>query len=285
MEDANPTIKELAIRLLWENPSFDLMQKFLNLVSAKEETLAATAASALGNYVYLGEVEELPQSKYEMVIEGLFDIYNSTAPKLVRRRALESLGFANLDEVKEAIQVAYESGDKEWVISALYAMGRSLDDIWNPAILLNLKNKDSEIRFEAIRAAGEMELNAARPDLMMLLKDRELDKEIRFITIWALSRIGGEGVRELLELLSRQVEDDEEAEILDDALEYMDFCEGVSLGELFSIDQDNLNEITGDQIVEDLLDNLDQENLNKSSEEENSEETRHQRKRHKKHGD
>jgi hypothetical protein len=56
--------------------------------------------------------------------------------------------------------------------------------------------------------------------------------------IWALSRIGGEGVRSKLEELLEIEEDDEEADFIEEALETLSFTEDMGNFSLIDVDDE-----------------------------------------------
>jgi HEAT repeat protein len=107
-----------------------------------------------------------------------------------------SLGFSSREEIPPMIETAYYSGQNDWVASALYAMGRSADEVWVPLVLEMLENDNPDLRREAIRAAGDLEARQTVPRLVELLNDE--DPDIHGAALWSLSQIGGEGVRDAL---------------------------------------------------------------------------------------
>ena len=116
-------------------------------------------------------------------------------------------------------------------------MGRSSDQRWKKQVLAKLHAPDDDIRSEAIHAAGELELASARPILLDSLEDEE-DVELRRELIWALSKIGGEGVRAKLEEILEAEEDDEEADFIEEAMDNLSFTEDMSQFDLFDLDPD-----------------------------------------------
>ncbi len=88
------------------------------------------AASTLGKFVYLGELEELHPKTLTAVEERLLKLATGKDETLVRRRALESLGFSSRGEVTALIEDACEQKDDDWLATALFAMGRSVDQQW-----------------------------------------------------------------------------------------------------------------------------------------------------------
>ena len=213
----------------------------------KEELVRAQAASALGLFVYIGELEAIPSFSHRKIEDDLLKVLNGSDTALVRRRALESLGFSSREEIPAVIRKAYNDADPQWLASALFAMGRSADEQWEDSILNNLDYSDADVQVEAIRAAGQLELASARESLLKKIAEPEdLDVDLRAAVVWSLSQIGGEGVREALDQLYDDTEDEDEAEYIEDALDNLSFTDDVeSLGMLgFPInEEDRLNTI------------------------------------------
>jgi HEAT repeat protein len=137
----------------------------------------------------------------------------------VRRRALEAISNCSRPEVAELIEDAYKDKDTRMMSSAVYAMGRSCDERWEPIIMKELRNSDSGMRYEAARAAGELEIEAAIPLLGKLLD--EPDREIIEAAITALGEIGGGEAQRLLKMIADVAEkdgDDELTEAIEEAL-------------------------------------------------------------------
>jgi len=137
----------------------------------------------------------------------------------VRRRALESLANSSHDLVATAIAEAYDSEDQRLQISALFAMGRSCDERWSEIVLAELDNEDAEFRYEAARAAGELEIEEAIPALSRFVFDDDVD--VRDVAIWSLGEIGGKEAVRILNLLANDAKlnrDRDLAEAIEDAL-------------------------------------------------------------------
>lgn len=252
LKDEDEKVRMLAVRTLWDYDSIDLLQTFLQMVEKDPASdVRAATASALGKYVYLGEIEELPEEKLHHIEDVLLKITNSKDTTLVRRRALESLGFSGRKEVEPMIEAAYYSGNNDWIASALFAMGRSAHEDWASLVMEMLENDESELRFESARAAGELEISEAVPRLVDLLNDE--DEDVRSAAIWSLSQIGGEGVRDILESMYEETEDDEEAELIESALDNLAFTEDMQLFSLLDV-PDLEEEDLDDDLDDDLFD-------------------------------
>jgi HEAT repeat protein len=254
VRDDDARVREFSVRVLAEYQTDDLLPLFGGLLKeAPDVDVRAASASALGYYVYLGELEEIPAKTLDRLVDNLLETNSSGENTLVRRRILESLGFSSREEIPSMIESAYYSGNADWIASALFAMGRNASPQWNSHVLEMLDNDDPEIRREAARAAGELELHESTDRLLELLEDS--DQEVRMATIWSLSQIGGDGVQEALELLSEETDDKDEAELIEDALDNLEFTEEMQLFSLIELDED----IENDDLDE-FEDDLDDEN-------------------------
>ena len=86
-----------------------------------------------------------------------------------------------------------------------------------------LESSDDDFLYEAIRAVGELELKPAKTILLDLLEEINDNSDLRYQIIWALSKIGGDSVYEILQDLLDNAEDDDEIEVLELALENLEF--------------------------------------------------------------
>jgi HEAT repeat protein len=248
LSDPDARIRATALRLMWENDDVKLVPEFTRMMFGdKEEVVRAQAATSLGLFVYIGELEAVPSFSHHKIEDDLLMVLNGTDSPIVRRRALESLGFSSRMEVPPLIQKAIHEGDPQWLASALFAMGRSADEQWEDSILQYLDHPDPDVQVEAIRAAGQLELASAREILLTKIQETdEPDVDLRAAAVWSLSQIGGEGVREALDELFDVTEDEDESDYIEEALNNLSFTDGVAdLGMLgFPTDaEDRLNTI------------------------------------------
>jgi HEAT repeat protein len=98
-------------------------------------------------------------------------------------------------------------------------MGRSCDEQWEEIVLKELSSLDPEMRFEAARAAGELTLTDATPQLARLA--RGTDREIKEVAIWSLGEIGGNAALRVLNTLAaeaREADDNDLLEMIEDAI-------------------------------------------------------------------
>ena len=229
LEDTDARVRATALRILWENEDPQLATIFINMMEKDtDDVVRASAAAALGLFVYSGELEKISPLLKKRVEESLFSVQKGPDLALVRRRALESLGYSSREEIVPLLKAALNSNDTEWKASAIFAMGRSADEQWAPTILQKLEDSDVEVQLEAVRAAGQMELDSARETLLKMLSQAEdLDEDVRMATIWALSQIGGEDVRSVLEHLQTEAEDEDEADYIEFAIDNLALAQDI----------------------------------------------------------
>jgi len=238
LEDEDSQVRAAAIEGLWENEDRALITPLIRLMQSDEaEIVRAAAAAALGRFVLLAELEKL-DSATGVRIEGALraTIANPAETIEVRRRAVESIAYSGKAGVRKIIREAYDSEDEKMQSSALFAMGRSADPYWRHLLLNELENDNPELRYEAARACGELELASAVPRLAELAL-HDPDREVQQVAVWALGNIGGKEARRVLEMCYES-DDEVLCDAAADALDEMDVWDGI----MFSIPLEDLNE-------------------------------------------
>ena len=124
LTDTDPNVRELALRSLWEYDLPEIVPSLLLLLQSDDAAnVRAAAASALGKYVYLGELEELNEKTLPEIEDILIEKVRGNDAVDVRRRALEALGFSSRREVPALIETAFSSGKEDWLISSYVCHG------------------------------------------------------------------------------------------------------------------------------------------------------------------
>jgi len=224
LEDPDEHVRLGALEGLWEYDEEDFVPILIRMMDSDPSVqIRAEAAMNLGRFALQGELEELSPQTTDLVRRALIAAWNSPDQDVeVRRRALESVACLTGDDIGEMISAAYRDKDERMNVSAVYAMGQTLDDVWAPYVLKELKSPRPEMRYEAARSAGALELADAVPTLLDMIHDP--DTEVRTAAIEALGDIGGErAVQALLELARSGNEAIREAAL--DALDVADFGE------------------------------------------------------------
>lgn len=225
LSDPDSQVRFHALRALEVFDTDDLISDFLGLLDEDDSVdVRAVAAAVLGKYIYRGELDELDNETQRGIEQKLLDVVDGDDHLRVKCRALEALGYSPLEEVCECISEAFRSKDEDWMASALFAMGRSLDHRWDTAILSNLYHPAPQVRAEAIRASGELELADALPAVLEMLEDVP---DVRQAAIWSAAQIGGEEVELALQALLDQPLTDDEAALIQRSLQNLDFLGGM----------------------------------------------------------
>lgn len=203
LNDPDADIQASAIEGLWESETPSLIPLLVHLLKTGQTIKVRTAAAqALGQYVYLGELEEIDNTALMVVEQALLTSIRDGDEALdVVRRAIEAISFSGREGIPQIIENAYYHDEEQMQVSAIFAMGRNGNSKrWAEIILSELDSTNSQLRFEAVRAAGELNLTDAVPKLIDLV-NQEADSEIQQSAIWSLGQIGGPEAREMIESL------------------------------------------------------------------------------------
>jgi HEAT repeat protein len=239
LSDPEGAVRTRAIRLLEESHDAKLVPSFIDILADDADVEArAEAASVLGTFVELGELEEIPEELVLQVEDALLDKTSGEDQLVVRRNALESLGYSSRLEVITLIESAFRSESPDWRASALLAMGRSSDERWEESVISSLSDAHRDARLAAAVAAGELRLASTRNLLFGVLEDEDED-DITGAAIWSLSQIGGEDARIYIQNLLDLAEDDDDVQFLEETLENLEFTDELGRFDLMSVQPDN----------------------------------------------
>jgi hypothetical protein len=135
--------------------------------------------------------------------------------RLVTIRALEASVRTRETWHQDAIRCAYSSGDKEWMLTAVFSMRwvRGFDD----QILEALESADPDIHYEAIQAAGNWGLPAAWPHVVAIVQDAGSPKPLLLAAIGAVADIRPKEAAGILVDLTDS-DDEEIVEAADEAM-------------------------------------------------------------------
>lgn len=240
LDDPDAEVRARAMGLLAESNDPRLVDALLNIFQADSDLAPRLKAAALlGEFVLLGELEELDAPRLRKIEDALIAVIRSGENPALRRAAVEAFGYSGREEAAAILESAYEREDPLWMTSALRAMGRSHDNRWDDNVVSKLLDPDPRIRYAAAEAAGELIIEEAAPIILKMLDDEEEDDDVALAATWALSQIGGEDARIYLLNLLDKAEDDETREFLEDALENLDFNDELNKFDLFSLDDDD----------------------------------------------
>ncbi len=151
--------------------------------------------------------------RIQATLQSLY--FDNSVPKLVRRRILEASVRAPQGWHADAIRTAYSSGDRDWMLTAVFSMRwvRGFDD----QILEALKSSDPDIHYEAVEAAGNWEVASAWSHVVSLVHGPRTPKSLLLAAIAAVASIRPAEAREILEDLAES-DDPEIAAAADEAI-------------------------------------------------------------------
>ncbi len=246
INDPEPEVRIQAIQLLQFVEDLRTARALIKiLLNDPDQLVRAEAARELGKFILYGELDKIPGDITNLITDALLKAANDDHNKAdLRRHSLASLGYSGRPEVETLIESSFRREDPQWKASALLAMGRSSNpERWADIVISMLLDEEPEIREEAARAAGELNLQDARQILINMLTEEEEDDDVIHAAIWALSIIGGEDVRTYFESLAANTDDEEMLDFIDEALENLTFNEELESLDLLSFD--SLDELGG----------------------------------------
>lgn len=205
-----------------------IAEVLLNVLKSNAEPaeLRSQAAISLGPGLEDADLEgfdapEGPPAFSEKVVrdiqESFRNLYlDANVPKEVRRAILEASVRNPQDWHEGAIRNAYASDDQEWRLTAVFCMCYIRG--FEKQILESLESKNPDIQYEAVRAAGNWEIDAAFPFIAGLIAKTSAasDKPLLLAAIEAAASIRPSET-EILEPLVES-DDDDVSEAAMDAL-------------------------------------------------------------------
>ncbi|HET90858.1 MAG TPA: HEAT repeat domain-containing protein [Chloroflexi bacterium] len=225
LADPDAKVRTAAIEGLWEDEDENLIPILSALLHQDEAiSVRAAAAKSLGRFILLGELGKIRSEAFHVAYQATLTACQDPSEHLeVQRRALESLAYTDSETVMQLIHRAYDASEEKMRVSSVFAMGRSADARWSRCVCQELFSPNPEMRYEAARACGELELTESVPDLEELCDD--VDPEVQESALWALGQIGGDRARQILE---RYCQADNEAlhAAAEAALDELEFLHG-----------------------------------------------------------
>ena len=233
LRNPDPAERQLAFEAIAGVLNDALVEEILAIAEGDEsEEIRADAIIALGPTVeecgidYDDEFELPPEflpavsrEAFEELRTRLRAIHDdATQPTIVRRRALEVLVRDPQPWHSDAIRRPFAAADRDWKLTAIFAMGYVRG--FEKEVLALLQDAEGDFLFEAVRAAAELGLEEGGGRIAELAESPETDPEVRLVAIEALPWVAPAS-RDLLEDLSSD-DDEEIAAAAEDALDELD---------------------------------------------------------------
>jgi HEAT repeat protein len=179
------------------------------MTSDPDDNVRVAAADALATFTTLGEFLELPEKTVRKLRTVLMNVINDASePGSLRASALAAAAVRSEDdEIQDAVEAFFHSGEPELHTGAIQAMGRSGNSRWLPLLDTAVRSADPDVRQLAARSLGPFESEVV-PLLTMLVRE-DPEGPVRIEAIQALGTVGGRKALESLQTLREYVSDDE----------------------------------------------------------------------------
>lgn len=203
LRDKDAKVRVDAITGLAEEEDYRHISPLVQL--AKEDSSAEVrkaAIAALGKFAVLGEAGKLSATSIKEVYHALLAVLDDkSAGDEMHCLALDAVAPLNLPQVKERIEKAYLSSNVSMKTCAVHAMGLNCDASWFTTLVRALGSTNTDIRYEATVALGELGSEEALPYLIQLSRDQ--DSRVQEAAIRGIGEIGGDEARQTLNKLSK----------------------------------------------------------------------------------
>jgi len=268
LNDEDPIIRRGSLKLLMDNRKSYFLDQLISISKQDPDTeVRLDAISTLGYFLMDMETAERGKNKAKKVLKALESLMESP-DKLTRLRVMEALAYVDHPAIIPLVYASLTSNIDTEIASGLRAVQNSLNQRWAANVIENLDHPNPDVQYEAIKAVGELQLKRARNRILRLLAQfDQLDDDILDATILTASQLGGNQVREMIEMIEEVFEDEEDmAELFEEAksnLELVDFQKQMAgnpdLKDLFTEESDDESEnIEEDyiQILRERIENL-----------------------------
>ncbi|OQA24048.1 MAG: HEAT repeat protein [Chloroflexi bacterium ADurb.Bin344] len=288
LNDEDPIIRRGSLKLLMDNRKSYFLDRLISISKQDPDTeVRLDAISTLGYFLMDTDTAERGKNKAEKVLKALESLMEST-DKMTRLRVMEALAYVDHPSIIPLVYDSLTSDIDTEIASGLRAVQNSLNRRWAANVIENLDHPNPDVQYEAIKAVGELQLKRARNRILSLLaRFDQLDDDILDATILTASQLGGNQVKEMIEMIEEIFEDEEDmAELFEEAksnLELVDFQKQMAgnpdLKDLFTEESDEESENVEEdyiQILRERIENLpeceESEDKFEEIEEENEEE-------------
>lgn len=201
LEDESAEVRCAALEGLDEVVDSRLADKLVVMLATDPEAqVRADVATLLGLYLSECEgVEEEERDTRRRVEDALLEAINTDSEEvLVRQRALEAYGYAEDPYVDEVIMDSYDGDEDEMRASAVFAMGRRMDEEWLTIVHREMDSELAEMRLAAIYAAAHIGSGASVPYLLRVIGE-DVSEDVRIAAVYGLAEIESPEAERLLQ--------------------------------------------------------------------------------------
>jgi hypothetical protein len=170
----------------------DVAEVLLSILQSgsEPEQLRGRAAIALGAVLEDGDLQgfddpdvvAIAEPTFHRIRKSLHAVFtDARVPDAVRRSVLEASVRAPEPWHRGALRAAWVSGDDAWKVTALFGMGHVPG--FENEILQTLESANPDLRYEAVVAAGNREIDAAWPCITEIITSPRPDKALLLAAI------------------------------------------------------------------------------------------------------
>lgn len=227
LNDIDPAVRSYALGLMVECRRSSFLKKVIDIARNDPDTdVRQSAIEILGQFVIDIEMEDIPEKEGKKILTAL-EALNQDPDERIRLRVMESLAYMDHPLVSDLMRSALVSTKEENVIAGLRAVQHSLNKKWAGKIIDFIDHPNPNVQVEAIKAAGLIQSQkTVKPILRLLTNFDELENDVLDAAILAISQIGGNQVREVIEELEEVFANETDMmDLFDEARDNLDLCE------------------------------------------------------------
>jgi hypothetical protein len=198
LQSPDPDVRREAVEMLAHSLDDALAARALEMArSDPDEEIRAAAANVLAPGLAAahaaaggeGPPSPLSPAGVARVEQGLRQLYfDPESPRDVRRRALEAAVQVPETWQEGATRAAWASPDPDWRTTAVFCMARLPG--FSGAVVEALRDRESRVRLEAARAAGDGGVREAAPRLLTLAQAADEEGLVRMAAMESLGLLG-----------------------------------------------------------------------------------------------
>lgn len=191
-------VRSKALAGLSEEEDENLIKTFIHFLQNDTfEIVRVEAALALGKLAMQGELGNISEGHKTLIYNSLLKVLdNDKETYKVKAAALEAIAPLNLPRVKQLIESAYYSNQKELKLGAITAMGLNCNRYWLKFLGKEIQSDDELTRLTTVRALAELGEEEGALYLLELLEDESF--QVQLEAIRALGKVGGVEAQHIL---------------------------------------------------------------------------------------
>ncbi len=192
LTDPEPYVRQLALEGLAVDVDSQMAPTILALLTTETAlSVRRTAIRTVGQFLLNGELRSWPGATRRALLAPLLRLLEAShEPLELQCCALESMGYSSDVDAQHVLEDAVVADIEDLRVSALIAMGHSLDRSWEGYVQEAFDDAVLPVKKAALHAAGDLQLKCFL-DICLTIVEYEHDIGLCREAIRTLSRIGG----------------------------------------------------------------------------------------------